>query len=610
MRTISAMWERFPPRMRKTITAALEGAGHHGAAEATVEDLVVAMTNDPACAGAFVFEHAGVEPAALQRRLERESQAAAAHGDGIRPATAWAERAQRLSPGALHVLDVAVGEADRLGDRHVGTEHVALALALANGTAAAGALKELGFTHERGVAALRAWHRQGMPRVRRGLAGKVFATTPLRQIMRPVQWVSHRAGLAWNVFVRKSLGHPGFVTNPYPLYRKLRETEPVRKDPIAPVYVITRYAETFTMLRDPRFKKDPFAGERLPPVVREQLKVSAAAAGRAAAEMVSMLFLDPPEHTRVRGIFTKAFTPRRLESLRPRIQQITDKRLDYAEKHGDGKTLELMRDLAAPLPVTVIAELLGFPPEDFAAIKKWSDEMAEALALNPSVETQARAYKAREEIRAYFETIVEKLKASPGENLISALVSGEAHGERGERLNPDERFSNSILLLAAGHETTTNLIGNGVLALLKHPDQLRDLREHRDELIESAVEELLRYDPPVQWTSRVAGETLTLGGVEIERGSIILASVAAANRDPSVFADPDRLDLRRKDNKHLSFGTGIHFCLGASLARWEAQIAIGTLITRYPKLRLATKKLRWRKGITFRGLHELPLHIR
>jgi cytochrome P450 len=365
------------------------------------------------------------------------------------------------------------------------------------------------------------------------------------------------------------------------------------------------------MLRDPRFKKDPFASERLPPAVREQLGVSDAAAGRASLEMVSMLFLDPPEHTRVRGIFTKAFTPRRLESLRPRIQQITDRLLDAAEaplrKSG---VIDLVHELAYPLPVTVIAELLGFPPEDYERIKKWSDEMADALALNPTEAAQARAYRARQEIRQYFEGVVARLRESPGENLISALLTGEAYGERGDRLGSDELFSNSILLLAAGHETTTGLIGNGVLALLRHPEELRDLRNHRDELIGPAVEELLRYDPPVQWTSRVAGETLTLAGRRIEPGDVLLASVGAANRDPSVFADPDRLDLRRKENKHLSFGTGIHFCLGAALARMEAEIAIGTLITRFPNLRLeARRRLRWRKGMTFRGLESLPVRL-
>jgi len=507
------------------------------------------------------------------------------------------------------VLDVAVAEADRRGDRHVGTEHVALSLTRVNGNAPAALLKELGFTHERASAALRVWHRRGMPR-QRGSIGAIFARPVLRTIAGPFVTLAHYGAMGWNVYVNKSLGHPKFVSDPYPLYKRLRETQPVRKDPIAPVWVITRYADTMTMLRDPRFRKDPFASDRLPPVAREQLAVSDAAAGRASAEMVSMLFLDPPEHTRVRGIFTKAFTPRRLEAMKGRIQQITDKRLDRAEANSADGTIELIRDLAYPLPVTVIAEMLGFPPEDYERIKKWSDEMAEALTLNPKPEGQARAYQARMEIRDYFNGIVAQLKEKPGDNLISALLTGEAYGERGERLNPDELFSNCILLLAAGHETTTNLIGNGILALLRHPDQLKDLREHTEELIHGAVDELLRYDPPVQWMSRVTGETLTLGGKEIERGQILLASVGAANRDPAVFTDPDQLDIRRVDNRHLSFGAGSHFCLGAALARLEAEAAIGTLITRYPKLQLATKKLRWRKGLTFRGLHELRLKIR
>jgi cytochrome P450 len=585
--------------MRKIVTAALEQAGRSRADEASAEHLLCAVARDPACAGFFMLEHCGIAPAKVLERLELS------RGEENTGAQPWTQRATRLSSAAMHVLDVAAGEADRRGDRHVGSEHVALALArLGNGSVAAGALKELNITPDRAEAALRTWHRRGMPRQRRGLARLAAASTPLRFLARPIERLLHYPTLAWHIFVGKSLGHPRFVTNPYPLYRKLRETQPVRKDPIAPVWVVTTYAETMTMLRDPRFKKDPFAGERLPPVVREQLKVSDASAGRASAEMVSMLFLDPPEHTRVRGIFTKAFTPRRLEALRPRIQQITDKRLDRAEKPGQ---FDLIRDLAYPLPVTVIAELLGFPPEDYEKIKKWSDEMAEALSLNPSPDAQARAYRARQEIRVYFNAVVANLRQTPGDNLISALVSGEAYGERGERLGADELFSNSILLLAAGHETTTNLIGNGVLALLRHPDQLRELREHPAELIGGAVEELLRYDPPVQWTSRVTGETLTLGGVEIERGQIILASVGAANRDPAVFENPDKLDIRRKDNRHLSFGVGAHFCLGAALARMEAEIAIGTLVKRYPKLRLARKKVRWRKGLTFRGIESLPL---
>jgi cytochrome P450 len=409
--------------------------------------------------------------------------------------------------------------------------------------------------------------------------------------------------MGWRIFVNKSVAHPGFVRNPYPLYRKLRQTHPVRRDPIAPVWVITSYADTFAMLRDPRFRKDPFAQERLPRGARQQLGLTEKAAARASFEQTSMLFLDPPHHTRIRSIFNKTFTPRRLESLRTRIQVITDELLDAVAGRSE---IELINDLAAPLPVIIISELLGFPPEDRLQIKKWSDDMTIALSFAATKAQRAIANTARDEIQEYFQRLVEKLRKQPGDNLLSALLQPESAGED---LNPDELFSNSIMLLAAGHETTTNLIGNGMLALLRNPDQLRELRDHPDELIEPAIEELLRYDPPVQWTSRVAGEDMEFGGQKMRKGEIVVASVGAANRDPAVFKDPDRLDIRRADNKHLSFGTGVHFCLGAALARWEGQIAIAALLRRFPNLQLASRRVRWRKGITFRGLHELRLKL-
>jgi cytochrome P450 len=600
---MSDMWDRFPPRMRKSITTALELAGQRGADQASAEHLLLAIARDPASAASCMFHDLGIDPDALIAKLQPPEATGHSHPQP------WSERAGRLSASALHVLDVAQAQADRLGDRHVGTEHVALALALTNNTESAALLKALGLTHDNALAALKRWRRRGMPRTQNAAHHERISSPLARAIFSPLHRLMRIPRLAWHIYIGKSLGHPEFVTDPYPLYARLRERSPVRQDPLAPVWVITRYAETMQMLRDPRFRKDPFAGERLPPAAREQLKVSDAAAGRASAEMVSMLFLDPPEHTRVRSIFTRAFTPRRLENLRPRIERITATLLERADSNarsGDG-TFDLVRDLAYPLPVTVIAELLGFPPEDYEKIKKWSDEMADALALNPTPQAQARAYRAREEIRAYFNTVVASLREKPGENLISALLSGEAYGERGERLNPDELFSNSILLLAAGHETTTGLIANGVLALLRHPEQLRALRKHPHDLIESAVEEILRFDPPVQWTSRVAGEDLIMAGQAISRGQIVLASVGAANRDPAVFPDPDRFDIRRADNKHLSFGAGIHFCLGAALARMEAQIAIGTLLRQFPNLELAQKKVKWRKGLTFRGVQALRL---
>lgn len=589
------MWQRFPPRMRRAVTSALEEAGRRGAEEATPEHVLLAVARDPESAAAFMFEHAGVPPAEIEKALDQTSP----RGATIR------QRAPRLSESAMRLLEASQAAADAWKHRHVGTEHIALALTQNNGAdaAAAALLARQGFTHDRAEQALRAWYAAGMPRRRHGLERRIIKSPALRTVLRPIRWLAQYPTLGWNIFVRKSVGHPSFVTNPYPMYAKLRETDPVRRDPLAPVWIVTRYDDTFTMLRDPRFKKDPFASVRLPPDARRQLDVPVAEAFRASLETVSMLFLDPPEHTRIRSIFTKTFTPRRIENLRPRIQKMCDDILDRAAARGPRPRLELMSELAAPLPVTVIAELLGFPASDYAKIKKWSDEMAEALGLNPTLAQQARAQQAREEMRKYFEGIVDYLRTTPGDNLLSALLAPEV-----EVLNPDELFANSVLLLAAGHETTTNLIGNGTFALLTHPEQLEDL--HRNpEIIDSAVEELLRFDPPVQWTSRVAGEAIEMRGQQLQRGDIVLASVGSANRDPAVFRDPDKLDLRRKDNKHLAFGTGIHFCLGAALARMEGAIVIGTLVRRFPKMKLLTKKPRWRKGITFRGVNALELSL-
>jgi cytochrome P450 len=285
--------------------------------------------------------------------------------------------------------------------------------------------------------------------------------------------------------------------------------------------------------------------------------------------------------------------------MRERIQQITDKRLDRV---AGNDPIDIIADLAVPLPICAICELLGFPPEDYAKIKKWSDAFAAALAMNPGPIEQVRAAESRDELRKYFEPIAARLKRDPRDNLLSALIQDGS-------LSPNELFANSTLLLAAGHETTTNLIGNGVLALLEHPDQLDDLRRN-PELISGAVEELLRYDCPVQWTSRVAGEEIAIGGRTIERDAIVLASLGAANRDERHFEDPDRLNIRRKENRHLAFGHGIHFCLGAALARMEAEIAIGSLLRRFEKLRLLPGRLNRLKGLTFRGVKSLAVQTR
>jgi len=572
--------------MRKMIATSLEEAARLGHEEAGPEHLLLAITRDPDCGASFMLRHSAISEAQLRREL----QASVARG------TARIQRAARASAGMMHILDIAAGEADRRRDRHVGTEHVALALTRVNSNLASAALTKVNFTSAQAESALNAY--QATEAYRQESIIENIRSPGLRKILRPLKLAARAPAIAWKIFVRRSLGHPRYVTNQYPLYRRLREREPVRRDPLVPVWTLMSYDDTMFILRDPRFKKDPFASQRLPKTVREQLEVPGSADSRTDNEIVSMLFLDAPDHTRVRGVFTKAFTPARIEGLRPRIQQICDDLLDRIKGKCE---MELIADFAAPLPVTVIADLLGFPREDYQQIKRWSDDMTLALGFRPSAEAHARASLARAEVRDYFNQIVERIKANPGDNLLSALLANTA-----DVLTPEELFGNSILLLAAGHETTTNLIGTGVLTLLRHPDQLRDLREHPD-LIGSAVEEMLRYEPPGQWNSRVTGEPVEIRGVRIPAREIVLAAIGAANRDPEVFADPERFDIRRKDNRHLSFGAGAHFCLGAALARMEAAIAINTLLARFPNLRLAQHNLKWHKGLTFRGLKSLRM---
>jgi cytochrome P450 len=575
--------------MRRALTSAAQLAANRGCDEVAAEHLLLVIARDTESAACYLLDHAGVPRATLLAELERIAPSGSSQH----------QRAQRLTPLTMHVLDVAAGEADRREDIHLGTEHVALALALLDHNPSSALLRRYGFTHDQAEDGLHRWYAEGMPRRRSG-AG----TWSLRWAwLRPLRRVARVPVLLWNVYVRRSIGHPRLVSDPYPIYRWLREHHPVRRDPIAPVWVLTRYADVQLILRDPRFNKDPFAAERLPAIMREQLGAAEADVRTPDVETVSMLFLDPPAHTRVRSQFTRAFTPRMLESLRPRIQQITDKRLENVLAAGEMNVIET---IAYPLPVVVIAELLGFPPEDYPRFKKWSDDFAAALGFTPTAAQQAAAVTSRAELRTYFQRLLPKLRERPSESLVGALLAME---HESAALSREELFINAALLLAAGHETTTNLIGNGMLSLLRNPDQLQLLRDE-PALIESAVEELLRFESPVQWVSRVMAEPLELGGQRLAVGDLVLGSLGAANRDPAVFAEPDRLDIRRADNRHLAFGSGIHFCLGAALARMEGQIAIGTMVTRLKNLRLAPgTRVKWKRGLTFRAMESLRVRF-
>ncbi len=577
----------MPPRLRRHIVSATEQAGQRGDDAALTEDLLRLICADRNSAAHFVLENAGIAPAEFVRRLP----APAPNGQPAR------QRAQRLDGVLLSILERAALEADRLRHSNIGTEHVLLATCASATLPAGKLLHEMGLTVTLTETGIRKWYEQELWKSdvpTAGASGVMKRPTFLQKLRKA-------PGAIWSIFIRKSLAHPGFVSNPYPLYRWLRENAPVRKDPLAPVWVLTRYADVALALKDSRFKKDPFAAERLAGPVREQLGVDVS--GRSDVETVSMLFLDPPQHTRIRQLFVRAFTPRRIENLRPKIQQICDERLAAVRSTG---AMDVIETIAYPLPIIVIADLLGFPAADFQRFKKWSDDFAAALALNASAQQHAAAAASHDELRAYFDDLVPRLQQEPGDNLISAFLQME--GETGS-MTRDELFINATLLLAAGHETTTNLIGNGMLALLRHPDQLRLLRDDPT-LIESAVEELFRFDSPVQWMSRVVGEEIELAGTKLPPGALILGSFGAANRDPTQFDRPETFDIRRKENKHLSLGLGAHYCLGAALARMEAQVAIGTMVRTLPNLRLAPGfKPKWKKGLTFRALKNLNVRF-
>ena len=384
---------------------------------------------------------------------------------------------------------------------------------------------------------------------------------------------------------------PEFVADPYPTYRRLRAEDPVHQSPLG-FWVLTRYDDVVMVLRDPRFLKEPIAAA-----------VAARLGGTTPGMPLSMLERDPPDHTRLRGLVSKAFTPRVVEALRPHVQAIVDGLMDRVES---AHAMDLIEDFAYPLPVVVICELLGVPVEDRERFKGWGLDIArglDAILLPPESEVVQRSAASRRALIDYFRALIAERRAAPRADLLSSLIAAE---EVGDRLSEPELLASCILLLVAGHETTVNLIGNGSLALLRHPAELRRLREN-PALIATAVEELLRFDGPVQRTTRVPGEDVVIGDRTIPKGDLVLPFIGAADRDPAHFTDPDTLDITRAENRHIAFGLGIHFCLGAPLARVEGQIAINALLQRFPKLALETDRPQFRQSLTLRGLSTLPV---
>jgi cytochrome P450 len=371
----------------------------------------------------------------------------------------------------------------------------------------------------------------------------------------------------------------------------MRERDPVHRNDSIRAWFLTRHADVNDLLRDERFSSDGTQGERYvaPPAGR----------GRPGR---SMLVVDPPDHTRLRNLVSKAFTPRMVERLRPRIESIA---ADLVEGLASGgPEADLIGRFAYPLPVIVIAEMLGVPARDRAQFQEWSAVVVRGLDPFLDAETQNAVFDARDALLAYLRGIIGERRAEPADDLITAMIAAR---DTGDFLSEGELVAMCNLLLVAGHETTVNLIGGGTLSLLRNPEQLERLRRE-PALARTAVEELLRYTPPVQWTGRVATVELELGGRRIAPHQSVIGILAAANRDPEVFDDPDRLDVGRDPNPHVSFGRGIHFCLGAPLAKLEAQVALPMLLERFPDLRLAGEP-EPRPTWNLRGLARLPVAL-
>ncbi|NEX91437.1 cytochrome P450 [Caulobacter sp. 17J65-9] len=385
---------------------------------------------------------------------------------------------------------------------------------------------------------------------------------------------------------------PQVLADPYPLYRTMRERDPVHWDPFLHAWVVTGHAEVQAVLQK-------CSSERTP--TPEQLEAMGLHALTPIAQVLvrQMLFKDGDAHTRLRGLCLAAFTPKRVAALRQQVQDIAD---DLIDKAADKGRMDVIADFASPLPAIVTAGLLGVPAADWEQLKTWSTDFAEVLGnLQHNPDRAERSLNSIEEMTAYFRAALRNQQSSPREGLLHALATAEVDGAR---LSEEEVVANAILIMTGGQETTTNLIGNGLLTLLRRPEELARLRDC-PAIMPTAIEELLRFESPTQHTARMVAEDMLVGGKLLRKRDAVMAVMAAANRDPARFRDPDELDLTRADNKHLSFSWAAHFCFGAPLARMEGQIAFTTLLRRLPDLALEPQPLHWRENLALRGLKAL-----
>lgn len=395
-----------------------------------------------------------------------------------------------------------------------------------------------------------------------------------------------------------ALFRPAMLADPYPVYQQLRAHDPVHWHAPFDAWVLTRYDHVLAALHDPRLRAERISSMRQA-ATRPELQPLFDLIGD------QMNLTDPPRHTRLRHLAGKVFTPHAVDAMRPVIETLVNQLLDRVQAAG---RLDVIADFAFPMPATVIASLLGLPTDDLQRLRRWSDDFATVFGSDPSAvtpEQYRQAGASASELTEYFQDALAQRRARPGTDLLTAFVRVQAEGEP---VTERELIANANVLLGAGHETTTHLIGNGLLALLRHPDQLRML-QNNPALIPGAVEEFLRYDGPLQFMYRLAGEDFEFAGKQIRAGQLVYLMFGAANRDPAQFPDPERFDITRAPSHHLAFGQGLHYCLGAPLARLEAQIAFNVLLRRLPDLRLATESLEYQDSYELRGLKTLPVEF-
>ncbi|WP_067810694.1 cytochrome P450 [Actinomadura kijaniata] len=392
---------------------------------------------------------------------------------------------------------------------------------------------------------------------------------------------------------------PGYTDDPYPTYRRMRETDPVHDHPFG-LWMVTRYEDAVTVLRSKLSVEERLVNAGM---LRDQYDAIDSDTGAGTILSLSMLDRDPPDHTRLRSLVAKVFTPRSVGALEPQVAELVDEGLDRIAADGGG---DLVESLAFPLPFEVISRMLGLPPTDHLRIRELSGWLVRSLEPVPDDETLARVIAAGDELAEIARDLIAYKREHPGDDLLTAMIAAE---EDGDRLSDDELVAQLVLLYVAGHETTVNLIANGTVALLGNPDQLALLRE-RPELAANAVEEFLRYDSPVQQTRRVTTAPFELGGKVIPEGSFVSVVLASANRDEAFWgSDADRLRIDRDNaRQHVSFGSGVHHCLGAALARLEGRVAFERLVTRFPGL-APGGEVRWNGRINLRGPAELPITV-